>query len=162
VLGGLLARIKYVQAYQCLKKGEYDSALNKFTEFLVYWPNYAFALCNRALAYQALGEHSKAIDGLNRVIGLKPSMGLAYHNRGISIKLLGDLNRAIVDQTHAIALSHNDARVYSELGVLHMLKLEYEPAIVWPRKSRLTAGSGDICSFFMLSMLWLPQICGAR
>ena len=64
------------------KKGEYDKAIEDFTNAIKLKPDYAEAYNNRGNAWSEKGEYDKAIEDYTKAIALKPDFHEAYFNRG--------------------------------------------------------------------------------
>ena len=56
-----------------VQKGEYDSAVNKFTTAIQLVPNSAPAFLNRGAAYERAGKYSEAIADYERASELRPN-----------------------------------------------------------------------------------------
>jgi tetratricopeptide (TPR) repeat protein len=85
-------------------KGEYDLAIQKFTEAIRLNSNYAEAYYRRGDAYNRKDDRVRAIADYTEAIRLDPKYALAYNGRGIAYRLNEDYDRAIADYTEAIHL----------------------------------------------------------
>lgn len=63
---------------QYFKKGEYQKAIDAYTEFLKYEPGHVKSLYNRGRAYEELKQYDKALQDFNEVIKKDPANANAY------------------------------------------------------------------------------------
>ena len=64
-----------------LVDGEFENAVNAFSQVLRLDVNNIEAYNNRGVAYKSLGEFQKAIDDYNAAIDINPSYANYYNNR---------------------------------------------------------------------------------
>lgn len=98
--------------------GEYEHAIDDFTEALNQRPDYAEVYVNRGNDFGEIGERQKALDDYNHAIRLKPEYAPAYVSRGVA--LASDVKfaeQAIGDYTTAIRLKPSYAEAYYDRGI---------------------------------------------
>ena len=101
-------------------KGDYDLAVEAFTNAIALNPNLAMAYSNRGGAYRDKGDYDRAIEDCTRAIELNPDLAMAYNNRGSAYEREGDYDRAIEDLSKAIDVQTRSWRGLRESwGCLH-------------------------------------------
>jgi tetratricopeptide (TPR) repeat protein len=55
------------------KKGQYQEAIDSYSEYLILEPTHIKSLYNRGRAYQEIGEHEKAVQDFNKIIQEDPT-----------------------------------------------------------------------------------------
>ena len=88
-----------------LDQGEFDEAIEEYTEAIELDPNYTTAYHNRAFVYSEIGEYDKAIADLTKTIELDPNYARAYYGRGLMYESLGKKAEAIADFEKCIQVS---------------------------------------------------------
>ena len=63
-------------------KGDYELAIEAFTNAITLNPNLAMAYSNRGGAYRDKGDYDRAIEDCDEAIALNPNLAMAYNNRG--------------------------------------------------------------------------------
>ncbi|HUN55843.1 MAG TPA: tetratricopeptide repeat protein [Smithella sp.] len=86
------------------KLGEYQKAIEDYTEAIRLKLKYYEAIYNRALAYGNLNQKELAIEDFNRVLSIKPDHADAYCYRGIAYFIMGKK-----------LLAYNDAKIAAAL-----------------------------------------------
>ena len=109
-------------------RGDFDRAIQDYSETIKLNPHFADAYNNRGNAYFMQGDFDRAIADFNKAIKLKPNYTKAYYNRGIAYGNKGDFDRAIQDCTKAIELDPNDAKAYFNRGVVRSILSRWEKA----------------------------------
>lgn len=119
------------------KKGQYEKAIESYSEYLILEPTHVKSLYNRGRAYQEIGEHEKAIEDFNRVIKEDPgnvntilSLSNDFYYRQ------KDFENAIFYADKALALDENNevaynlkGKAYQKLGKLSEAMEAYNSAI---------------------------------
>ena len=100
------------------QNGEYQNAIDKFTEAIQANPDNPAAYLYRALAHHHVGEVDKAIDDNTEAIKLYPRMKDAHNNRGVTHAAKGNTEQAFADYNQALATDPNFADPYNNRGVL--------------------------------------------
>ncbi len=98
------------------KKGNFDKAIEEYTEAIRLHPKFAQAYCNRGAAYADKGNIDKAIEDFTEFIRLDPKFAPAYCNRGMAYAKKGNFDKAIEDSTEAIRLDPKFAQAYNTRG----------------------------------------------
>jgi tetratricopeptide (TPR) repeat protein len=111
------------------ERGDYDMAIEDFTEAIKLNPNLAAAYFNRGNAYGFKEDYDRAIVDFNQAIRLDPNYARAYNNRGNAYAGKGDDDRAIADFNQAIRLDSNNAYRYISRGNVYMNKGDDDQAI---------------------------------
>jgi tetratricopeptide (TPR) repeat protein len=87
-----------------LEDGQYEEAVQEFTEALEKNPDHAMARLGLAITYMQIGRDSEALQELNLVIKQNPELAPAYADRGILYDRMGEYRKALADYKKAIEL----------------------------------------------------------
>ncbi len=87
----------YEQGKKLSGEGDYDAAIEQFTQAITLNPEYAVAYNNRGWAYYEKGEYDRAIQDYDQAIALDENYKDAYYFRGFIYKLKGERDKAIAD-----------------------------------------------------------------
>ena len=90
-----------------LRQGQYELAIQDFSQAIERNPNYAEAFNNRGDAYHLKGDNTRALQDFNQAIRLDPSLAEAFFHRGTVYTAQGSHERAIADFDRAIKLNPN-------------------------------------------------------
>jgi tetratricopeptide (TPR) repeat protein len=86
-----------------IEKGNYEQAINDYTDAIRRSPNYAYAYFGRAVIYvEYLIDYDCAIADASQVIKLQPNVEAGYIVRGEAYSGNGNYDMAIADFTEAI------------------------------------------------------------
>jgi tetratricopeptide (TPR) repeat protein len=110
-------------------KGDYDRAIQDYTEAIRLNPNAASAYYGRGYAYKKKGDYDRAIQDFNEAIRLSPNFERAYYDRGNAYIDKEEYDRAIQEFDEAIRLNPNNANSYNNRGVAYKRKGDYGRAI---------------------------------
>ena len=121
----------FQQGVSLLQSGQYDRAIEAFSQALELDPQYSEAYLNRGLAWAGKGEFTQAIANYTKALELNPRESNAYLHRGVAWARKGDLDRAIADYTKALELTPKDGRAY------------YHRGAAWAEKGDLDRGLSD-------------------
>jgi tetratricopeptide (TPR) repeat protein len=137
-------------------QGEYEMAIEDFTQAIALDPNISAAYLLRGRALRAsvsqgisVGENfgsvitnriaslspaqrqafDKAIADFTQAIKLDPGSSIAYRERGVIYDGMGDQDKAIADCNQAIRLNPNYAFAYYSRGLAYDNKKDYDRAI---------------------------------
>ena len=102
-----------------LKVGEFDQAIEAYTQAIALNPKLADAFRNRGLAYYNKGEFDRAIQDYDQAIALNPKLADAFNNRGLAYYNKGEFDRAIQDFDKAIELNPNFAIAFYNRGLAY-------------------------------------------
>jgi tetratricopeptide (TPR) repeat protein len=86
------------------KAGEYDKAIDDFSEVLKIDSRNRMAYSNRAIAWKQKGQLELALGDYNEALRLDPKSALTWHNRGAVWASEGNFKRAAADFREAIRL----------------------------------------------------------
>lgn len=129
-LGIMSDPVEYVSlGIECLKRKDYDRAIENFTKAIQLNPKYSEAYNNRGIAFVAKGNYEKALADYNTAIELNPEFFYAFINRG---KLYSDQvnhQQAIKDYSRAIELNPDNAVAYYDRANSYSSQRNFEPAI---------------------------------
>ena len=103
-------------------QGEFDEAIEEFTEAIELDPEYAIAYYNRGWAYDEKGEYDEAIADYNKAIELDPELDVAYFTRGFLYMALGEKEKAISDFEKCIEVSKTPALIERAQEILDELR----------------------------------------
>lgn len=118
--------------------GEYNRAIDDYTEALRIEPGYASAYNNRGVSYDNLGDYTRAIENYDQALRYDPGHVNAYYNRGNAYDDLGEYRRAILDYSKALRLDPNYASAHQNRGVSYESLGEYERAAAdWEQAIRI-------------------------
>lgn len=95
------------QGNELAKVGDYDGAVDEYSEAIRLNPRIAIAYHDRGFAYFMLGQLRRAIEDFNDAIRLDPGHVYTYHNRGLAYDMLGMQIEAIADFEKVITLTDN-------------------------------------------------------
>ena len=110
-------------------QGDFDRAIQDYSETIKLNPHFADAYNNRGKAYFMQGDFDRAIADFNKAIKLKPNYAIAYNNRGIACGNKGDFDHAIQNFNRAIALKPDFADAYKNRGIAYRIKGDFDHAI---------------------------------
>ena len=126
----------YNAGFWHLQRGDYDAAIESFTESLKQQPDYVYALLNRSSAWAKKGEYDKAIADCNEIIRLKPDFSSAWSYRGAAWYNKGEYDKAIEDLSRALFLEPNDVNAWKVRGDAFLEKGEYDKSIADYKEAR--------------------------
>jgi tetratricopeptide (TPR) repeat protein len=107
-----MAHIWFVRGTAYVQSGNYEDAVNDFTQAITADPKYIDAYYSRGRALGLLGKHEQAIEDFTQTILLNPKNANAYADRGVAYGSLGQNAPAVADFTRAITLNPNFAGAY--------------------------------------------------
>ena len=116
-------------ALEAHQQGDYDKAIEHYTEAIKLNPNYARAHNNRGVAYYNTKDFKYAMVDYTEAIRLNPNFFQAYNNRGSVYYAKKQYDKAIKEYDEAIKLNPNYARAYYNRGVTYALTRRYNKAI---------------------------------
>ena len=94
--------------------GEYERAIQDYSELINIGPHDAKPFNNRGVAYQKRGEYDRAIEDFNAAIAIDLSYANAFANRGETYQKKGEFALALKDFDEAIRLDPASAVVWNE------------------------------------------------
>jgi uncharacterized protein (TIGR02145 family) len=151
---------EYVDRGNAYKEnGEFDKAIEDYTEAIRLDPGYSMAYCLRGNAYGAKGYlcdntydakdyYDKAIADCNEAIRLDPANVAAYGHRGNVYGIMGDYKKALADQTKAIKIDPANSTSYFYRGNVYGNKGDHNKAIADYTKAIRLAPDKDAAYYF--------------
>lgn len=94
--------------------GEYERAIQDYSESINIDPHDAKPFNNRGVAYQKRGEYDRAIEDFDAAIAIDPSYANAFANRGETYQKKGEFALALKDFDDAIRLRPELAAAWNE------------------------------------------------
>lgn len=110
-------------------RGEYDLAIEAFSNAIKIYDRYAAAFCGRGIAYIEKGDYPKAMSDLNEAIRLEPDIARYYNIRGRLYAILKDYQKAIDDFTEAVRLDKDMIDAYFYRGEAYRQSGRYSEAV---------------------------------
>ncbi|MCB0197433.1 MAG: tetratricopeptide repeat protein [Anaerolineae bacterium] len=125
------SNVFYERGLDYLDQGDYQRAIEEFTQAIQLDPNNADLYANRGLAHHWLDAPGEANADYSRAIELDPDYYLTYYNRGVSFDDRGDHERAVADYRRAVERNPQDASSQNNLawGLAYFLDKDYEEAL---------------------------------
>jgi len=122
--------IKYFnQGVEYFEKGQFDLALECYTQAIKENPKYVVAYSNRGFIYHQLKLYKQAIRNYEQAIKLNPKFIVAYYNRASIYIELKQYEQALKDYDQAIKLNSKDAISYYNRGNIYCQLKQYEQAL---------------------------------
>ncbi len=87
-----------------LQDGQYEEAINEFSEALQKNPEHAMAHLGLSLTYMQMENYDAALQGFNTAIKLNPELAAAYADRGILYDRMGQHEKALADYRKALEM----------------------------------------------------------
>ena len=109
-------------------KGDYKSAIDRYTVAIDYHPRLVIAYLQRGLAYSKDGNYDDAITDCNIALQLHPGLSLAYSSRGLVQAREGDYEDSILDFTEAVDIDPNFGSAYCNRGEAWLCLSELDKA----------------------------------
>lgn len=114
--------------------GDYDAAIEHFTQVARLDPRSGSALVNLGAVYNRLGNYEKAVEVLRRGAQLE-KCGEAFYNLGIAKRSLGELAMAVSAYREAIQRSPKMVEAYQNLANVYFEMENYQQAIANYKKA---------------------------
>ena len=84
--------------------GNFDAAIENFTQAIEVRPDSTYAYNNRGWAHLRNGNVDAAMADLNYALELNPENPHAYNNRGLAYQTIGEYEAALADFEQAVAI----------------------------------------------------------
>ncbi|MBW4566183.1 MAG: tetratricopeptide repeat protein [Mojavia pulchra JT2-VF2] len=91
--------------------GDYEGAIDDYTQVIAINPHDANAYFNRGNARYDLGDHAGAIDDYTQALTINPNYADAYYNRGNVQAEMGDKQQAITDFQKAVNIYRKEGKL---------------------------------------------------
>jgi tetratricopeptide (TPR) repeat protein len=111
------------------RKGQYNRAIDSYSQSISLNPNDYQAFNNRANAYANSGQYRRAIEDWTEAMLLNPDSAQPFYNRANAYLDLGQHEDAIKDYDAAIERNPNFAQAFYCRGIAHANQGQYEDAI---------------------------------
>ncbi|MDP7033567.1 MAG: tetratricopeptide repeat protein [Planctomycetota bacterium] len=112
------------------ERGEFQEAINSYTQALKINPGYFEAYINRGSVRKLTGDPEGAIEDYNKAIKLNEKLAFPYCNRGNAKASMGNLTEAMEDYNKALKINPKEANFYLSRGKLYCNELKnYDAAI---------------------------------
>jgi len=111
---------------QCFNKGQYDLAIDYYTQAMELDPDNVIYPANRAMAYLCNKRYLKAAEDCTKAISLDKTYIKAYIRRGVARRNLGHLLLAKQDLEIALKLEPKNTQAQKELTEVTLLLKEEE------------------------------------
>jgi tetratricopeptide (TPR) repeat protein len=121
--------VVYLAGNNSYKAGDYEKAIEEYTESIALNAAYANAYVSRGNAYSRKKDYSRAIEDYSRALRIKCGYAEAYNYRGYAYSETGDFERAIADYTQALRYRAAYADAYHNRGDAYEEQKKYENAI---------------------------------
>ncbi|WP_013325421.1 tetratricopeptide repeat protein [Gloeothece verrucosa] len=102
--------------------GDYQGAIEDFTEVIRLYPNSAEAYYNRGIAYSKLGNSGAAMADYNKAVELNPNLAEAYVDRAQIYSGLGKTSDALKDLKRAADLFKQQGNTIAYNQTLKMIQ----------------------------------------
>ena len=113
-------------AMKYIDEGDFDYAIENFTNAIKLKPNNANAYNNRGVCFYKQGNYELALNDYNLAIELYPNFYEVYFNRGFCFYIQGNYELALNDYNLAIDLYPNFYEVYFNRGLYYYEQEKYE------------------------------------
>jgi tetratricopeptide (TPR) repeat protein len=141
------------------QQGDYDRAIQSFHRSLEIFPDDGSVYNRLAYAYHAVGDVDNALWAADQYVRLAPYEANPYDTRGDLLSRNGKPDEAISSYKRAVDLKPDFYPSIQSLGVLYLLKRDYETAESYFRQLILMANAGAR-GRGRLYLAGLPMYCG--
>ena len=114
---------------QYFGKGDYDQALQDYSQAIELDPNNAIAFYDRANVHSATRNYDRAIMDYGEAIRINPTYARAFNNRCFVHNIEGRYDRAIEDCSQAIRHDPRQANFFVSRGNAYNNKGDYDHAL---------------------------------
>lgn len=128
------------KANQSLAKENWSQARDRLKKAISFYPSYAGAYNNLAVAYAHLGDANLEREALEKAIALDSHLALAHLNFGRMDLDRGKLPEAVAELKTAEALSPNNPSVFILLGWCQYLQKHFDEAIAASNEAHKLSG----------------------
>lgn len=96
--------------------GNYDQAVELYTQAINLNPNNPIYYCNRAAAYSSLSLHDKAIKDAKKALEIDPKYAKAYSRLGFSLYSTGEAQAALEAYSNGLKIEGNNPSAAMQKG----------------------------------------------
>jgi tetratricopeptide (TPR) repeat protein len=144
------------------QRGDYQGALDDFTQALRVNPSYADAYNNRGYARYALGDLPGAIADYSQALRINPSYADAYNGCALARAGTGDRQGAVDDYTQVLRINPRHVEAYMNRGLARYALGDVQGAIEdYTQALRLNPNSVESYSNRAYARYWLGDMQGA-
>lgn len=104
-----------------LKQGQFDAAVDAFSQLLATAPNNVEALAGLGMAYSQKGQHAQALPLLDQAVELKPTVAALHFNRAVALERAGRKIDAGEAYEHVLRLKPDHAPARQKLTALEQV-----------------------------------------
>jgi len=114
----------YEQAVATMGAGDYVEAESRFSDFLLFYPDYPGAHVNLAIIHTNSGDDAAARSALDAALALNPNHPAALNQLGMLLRKNGNFLEAEAAYMKAVTVRPDYALAHYNLGVLNELYLQ--------------------------------------
>jgi Tfp pilus assembly protein PilF len=103
----------YDNAYRYYTSGDFDKAIQYYTEYLKSYPSDSKALEERGRCYENLRQYDNALKDYSNAISLSPLNSVYFNDRGYAYLKSGILENSVNDFTQSITLKPTGSEGYA-------------------------------------------------
>jgi tetratricopeptide (TPR) repeat protein len=138
-------RTHYTYGVQCSAQGDYQRAIDAFTQAIALNNQFLEAYLSRCQARYALGDDQGTIEDGYQILTLNPNVSQAHYYQGRARARLGYIESSLAAYTRAIQLDASYAEAYYYRGIAHESLQDRSAAKKdWRTASDLFRAQGDI------------------
>ena len=150
------AYTKFYEARTFQIKGQYQQAIEHYTQALELEPRLTAAYNNRGNSHYHNGDYEIAIQDYDKALAIDPGHADAYSNRGNAYKASGDLALAIQEYNRSLELDPNSAETYYNRGNAYMDIGDLDLAIQdYSKVIELNQGPTATYAYYNRAISWL-------
>jgi hypothetical protein len=117
------------EALGCLKKGEYEAAIEYSDKVIKIKPTFALAYNIKGQAYFSLRKYEEALFCYEKTLELRPNDIEGINNKGLVHAAIGDYSKALECFNQSTEIYAGDASIWNYKGLAYHGLRKYEDAI---------------------------------
>lgn len=117
------------QGMACVRRGDYENAVECFERAIGIDPAHAVAHNNLGGALVELGRYDRAVSSFKRALELNPDYAQAHHNLGVALRKMGRRDEAVACISQALKVKPDYADAHNNLGIAFAELNRHEEAI---------------------------------
>jgi tetratricopeptide (TPR) repeat protein len=102
----------HAKGFDLRKQGDYNGAIEEYSQALSLNPIHFKALFNRGFAYDKIGRYDNAVEDYSRALSIDRNNAFCYYNRGITYDHMNKLQLSVADFSKAIELQPDNIDFY--------------------------------------------------